>query len=31
MTESIAKAYPYANTNKPKEYYDYEQLQVTWG
>ncbi|KAL9549386.1 Homeobox protein HD-6 [Mucor bainieri] len=28
---SIAKAYPYANTNKPKEYYDYEQLQVTWG
>lgn len=28
---SIAKAYPYANTNKPKEYYDYEQLQVAWG
>lgn len=29
--DSIAKTYPYANTNKPKEYYDYEALQVTWG
>lgn len=31
MNESIAKAYPYANTNRPKEYYDYESLQVKWG
>ncbi|CAO3671966.1 unnamed protein product [Rhizopus stolonifer] len=31
MSDSIAKAYPYANTNRPKEYYDYEALQVKWG
>ncbi|CAO3617871.1 unnamed protein product [Mucor hiemalis] len=31
MSDSIAKVYAYANTNKPKEYYDYEALQVTWG
>ena len=31
MSDSIAKAYPYANTNKPQEYYDYEALEVIWG
>ncbi|KAI9345404.1 casein kinase II alpha subunit [Pilaira anomala] len=31
MSDSIAKVYANANISKPKEYYDYEALQVTWG
>lgn len=28
---SRARVYADVNPNKPKEYWDYESLQVTWG
>ncbi|KAI7870330.1 kinase-like domain-containing protein [Spinellus fusiger] len=28
---SIARVYAYANLNQPKEYYEYDGLQVVWG
>jgi len=28
---SIARVYPDVNAQKPREYWDYESLSVTWG
>ncbi len=28
---SVARVYPNVNTQRPKEYWDYESLAITWG
>lgn len=28
---SVARVYAHVNAQQPREYYDYEELQVTWG